>query len=68
MIQPFFRELVEGRPRVDARRVLNGFFWGAAALERELAGDRRTARPIPDIAALSRAAKLCDSPGFLGFD
>jgi amidase len=40
----------------------------AAALERELAGDRRTARPVPDIAALSKAPKLCDSPGFLGFD
>lgn len=40
----------------------------AAALERELAGDSRTCRPVPDIAALMKAPKLCDTPGFLGFD
>ncbi len=39
----------------------------AAALERLLAGDPRTARPIPDIAALAAAAPLRDAPGFLGF-
>ena len=39
----------------------------AAALERLLAGDVRTARPIPDIAALTAAAPLRDAPGFLGF-
>ncbi len=36
----------------------------AAALERELAGDPRTARPVPDIAALRRAAALAEMPGF----
>ncbi|GAU82797.1 amidase [Bosea sp. BIWAKO-01] len=40
----------------------------AAALERVLAGDPRTARPVPDIAALAKAQRLSDSPGFLGFD
>lgn len=40
----------------------------AAALERVLAGDPRTARPVPDIAALAKARRLSDSPGFLGFD
>ncbi|KFC71586.1 putative amidase [Bosea sp. LC85] len=40
----------------------------AAALERVLAGDPRTARPVPDIAALAKAPRLSDSPGFLGFD
>ena len=40
----------------------------AAALEAMLADDPRTARPVPDIAALSRAPRLSDSPGFLGFD
>lgn len=39
----------------------------AAALERLLAGDPRTARPIPDIAALAGAPPLRDAPGFLGF-
>jgi Asp-tRNA(Asn)/Glu-tRNA(Gln) amidotransferase A subunit family amidase len=39
----------------------------AAALEQLLAGDPRTARPVPDITRLSAAAKLCDSPGFMGF-
>jgi Asp-tRNA(Asn)/Glu-tRNA(Gln) amidotransferase A subunit family amidase len=40
----------------------------AGALEAELAGDARTARPVPDIAALRRAAPIAESPGFLGFD
>jgi len=39
----------------------------AAALERLLAGDPRTARPVPDIAALAAAPPLRDAPGFLGF-
>lgn len=39
----------------------------AAALERLLAGDPRTARPIPDIEALAGAPPLRDAPGFLGF-
>ncbi|MDR3536236.1 MAG: amidase family protein [Acetobacteraceae bacterium] len=40
----------------------------AAALEALLAGDPRTARPVPDIARLLAAPRLSDSPGFLGFD
>ena len=40
----------------------------AAALESMLAGDPRTARPLPDIGALRAAAPLRASPGFLGFD
>jgi amidase len=40
----------------------------AAALESLLAGDPRTARPVPDIARLSAAPKLSDCPGFMGFD
>ncbi len=39
----------------------------AAAMERLLADDPRTARPIPDITALAAAAPLRDAPGFLGF-
>lgn len=39
----------------------------AAALERLLAEDPRTARPIPDIEALAGAPPLRDAPGFLGF-
>ncbi len=39
----------------------------AAALERLLAGDPRTARPLPDIAALAAAPPLRETPGFLGF-
>ena len=39
----------------------------AAAMERLLAGDPRTARPIPNITALTAAAPLRDAPGFLGF-
>lgn len=40
----------------------------AAALERLLAGDRRTARPVPDLARLQASAPLSAAPGFLGFD
>jgi hypothetical protein len=40
----------------------------AASLERELAADPRTARPLPDIDALRRAPPISDSPGFIGFD
>ena len=37
------------------------------ALERLLAGDPRTARPVPDLAKLKAAAPLRESPGFMGF-
>ncbi|HET8995145.1 MAG TPA: amidase family protein, partial [Acetobacteraceae bacterium] len=40
----------------------------AAALETMLAGDPRTARPVPDLAALRAAPPLRDAPGFIGFD
>jgi amidase len=40
----------------------------AGALEAMLAGDPRTARPVPDIERLAAAPKLAESPGFLGFD
>ena len=36
----------------------------AAALERALAGDLRTARPVPDLSALRQATKMCDRPDF----
>jgi Asp-tRNA(Asn)/Glu-tRNA(Gln) amidotransferase A subunit family amidase len=39
----------------------------AAALERLLADDLRTARPVPNIAALAATSPLRDTPGFLGF-
>jgi Asp-tRNA(Asn)/Glu-tRNA(Gln) amidotransferase A subunit family amidase len=39
----------------------------AAALERELAGDPRTARPVPDLAALRAAPPISQAEGFLGF-
>ena len=39
----------------------------ATALERLLADDIRTARPLPDIAALTVATKISDEPGFRGF-
>lgn len=39
----------------------------AAALERMLAGDPRTARPVPDLARLRSAPALRHAPGFLGF-
>jgi amidase len=40
----------------------------AAALEKLLAGDARTARPVPNIEKLKAAAPLSASPNFLGFD
>lgn len=40
----------------------------AASLEALLAGDPRTARPIPDIAKLRDAAPISQMDGFLGFD
>ena len=39
----------------------------AAALEAMLAGDARTARPVPDIARLKAAAPISSMEGFLGF-
>jgi Asp-tRNA(Asn)/Glu-tRNA(Gln) amidotransferase A subunit family amidase len=39
----------------------------AAALERELAGDARTARPVPNLAALRAAPPISQMEGFLGF-
>jgi Asp-tRNA(Asn)/Glu-tRNA(Gln) amidotransferase A subunit family amidase len=39
----------------------------AAALEQLLAGDPRTARPVPDLVRLAAAPRLSDSPNFLGF-
>jgi amidase len=40
----------------------------AAALEGMLAGDARTARPVPDIRGLRVARPLREAEGFLGFD
>ena len=40
----------------------------AAALEAMLAGDPRTARPVPDIAKLQAAAPISAMPEFIGFD
>ncbi len=40
----------------------------AAQLEALLAGDVRTARPAPDVAALQAAAAISGMDGFLGFD
>ena len=40
----------------------------AAALESLLAGDARTARPVPDLAKLRAARPISEAPGFLGFD
>ena len=40
----------------------------AAELEALLAGDVRTARPVPDIARLKAAPPISEMPGFLGFD
>ena len=39
----------------------------AAALERLLAGDERTARSKPDVAALAKAPPISEMPGFMGF-
>ncbi|HUB44550.1 MAG TPA: amidase family protein [Acetobacteraceae bacterium] len=40
----------------------------AAALESLLAGNPRTARPVPDLARLRAARPISEMPGFLGFD
>lgn len=40
----------------------------AAALEKLLAGDARTRRPVPDIAKLKTAPPINAMPGFMGFD
>jgi amidase len=40
----------------------------AAALEAMLAGDSRTARPVPDLTALQAAPPISAAEGFLGFD
>ncbi len=40
----------------------------AAALERLLADDPRTARPVPDLAKLKAAPPISTMAGFLGFD
>ncbi len=40
----------------------------AAELEDLLAGDARTARPVPDIAALKAAPPIGSMEGFIGFD
>jgi amidase len=40
----------------------------AAELEALLAGDPRTARPVPDIAALQSAPPISKAEGFFGFD
>jgi Asp-tRNA(Asn)/Glu-tRNA(Gln) amidotransferase A subunit family amidase len=40
----------------------------AAELEALLAGDPRTARPIPDLTALRAAPPIAQAEGFLGFD
>jgi len=39
----------------------------AAALEAALAGDARTARPMPDLEWLRGAGRIADMPGFMGF-
>ncbi len=39
----------------------------AAALEAHLAGDPRTARPVPDLRGLASAPPIAQRPGFLGF-
>ena len=58
---PFGLQLV-GRRGGDAALLA-----AAAALERALADDPRTARPVPDLARLRAAPKIADTPGFLGF-
>jgi amidase len=40
----------------------------AAELEAMLAGDPRTARPVPDMAALKAAPPISQAEGFIGFD
>ena len=39
----------------------------AAALEGALAGDARTARPVPDVGGLAKAPAISGMPGFFGF-
>ncbi len=39
-----------------------------ASLEAMLAGDARTARPVPDLERLAVAPPIAESPGFIGFD
>ena len=47
----------------------DAFVLGVAhALESLLAGDVRTARPVPDLAKLRAAPPIRDAEGFLGFD
>ncbi|MGC8477127.1 MAG: amidase [Acetobacteraceae bacterium] len=40
----------------------------AAAIERVLAGEKATARPVPDLARLAAARPIAQAEGFLGFD
>ena len=40
----------------------------AHALEKMLAGDPRTARPVPDLTKLLAARPIREAEGFLGFD
>jgi len=40
----------------------------AAELEAQLAGDPRTARPVPDLARLKTARPISEQPGVVGFD
>ncbi len=56
---PFGLQIV-GQPGQDAAVLAV-----AAALEGLLAGDPRTARPIPDLARLRAAAPISQAPGFL---
>jgi Asp-tRNA(Asn)/Glu-tRNA(Gln) amidotransferase A subunit family amidase len=58
---PFGLQVV-GRKGGDARLLAI-----AAALEEALSGDPRTARPVPDIAALKAAPPISTMPNFLGF-
>ena len=58
---PFGLQLI-GRRNGDAALLA-----AAAALEAALAGDARTARPVPDIAGLKAAPPISGMPGFLGF-
>ncbi len=58
---PFGLQLI-GRRGGDAALLA-----AAAALEAALAGDARTARPVPDIARLRAAPPIREMPGFLGF-
>ena len=58
---PFGLQLI-GRRGGDAALLA-----AAAALEAALAGDPRTARPVPDLARLRAAPPIASMPGFLGF-